>query len=214
MAVNLLNKMSIETVNNAASYAQVILGILIAIAACIIVYTEGVKEKEFKRQLAQSSLNAAEAIQQAASANTKTAELNLQVEQEVRKRKEAELELEKLRQGLNPRVLTREQARILIQTLSETQLGMVKIIVASGDMETTQYAEQILNALKIAKIDISESTIGVMNPPCYGISIKSEVNLKPLIDAFEQASIPISKPENLILEGFQMIIGLKAMPVF
>ena len=177
--------------HSVASTALIVSLAVGAISSAVIVISGNAKEKRFKQELSQNSVE----LEQA---KLETAKIN-------KIAKTAELELEKLRAKLRNRSMTIKQRELLISSLSKLS-GKVQISVHTlMDKESSEYGEQIISVLSDAGIDIVRSMSGSISPPKYGIIISSSSAFSDFHNAFKKANIDFTVDTN----ETGIFIGLK-----
>lgn len=100
----------------------------------------------------------------------KLAKTQIEVADARRKQAEAEKSLEDLRTKLRARSITAGQREILVQRFRQLNGARIKV-VKIGEKEASEYADQIISAIKDAGIIVDLVTIGTLSPPRYGVVV-------------------------------------------
>jgi hypothetical protein len=144
---------------------------------------------------ASANERAATANENAALANERTEELkkfNLQLQTELEKERVERLRLEA---SIAPRHISEKQRGALIAALRAAPQPISVQVTLIGDEESANYGKLLINALGAAGVQGQTSTMGIVSPPQYGVSIRLDKNRQKshsIKAAFEKAHIPVN----------------------
>jgi hypothetical protein len=198
-----------STVFDLANLALVVSLAVGAASTVLVVWMGGVKESYLKLDVAAASAvgdtakrDAAQAHAAAASANERAESIH-QANLETQSRlvaTERQLEAERterlrLEASVAPRMLSDEQAAVLITKLKKIPRPVTVFLTFLGDEEANRYAQMIDGALNAAQVQRRTSGVGMIAPPPYGLQITlgaDNPKAGAIRAAFEAAHIPAS----------------------
>lgn len=169
-----------------ANLALVVALITGAAATALIVWMGNVKEDYLKKELAQTNERAGLANKRAAQLEIDAAEINRKAEAE-------KLERIKLEASLAWRVIPKDKYPEIVAGLAKTPRS-VTVTWLANDIESMQYAHQIIDILRQAKWNILGGGAGLFLEPMIGAFVtgndeKAMINLQGHLGRFGAAPI-------------------------
>jgi len=197
--------LSADTWHSIASFALLLSLAVGVISSAIIVYTGNIKEKRFKQELSQNSIELGETMLELGNTKLEVEQAKLETAKNNKIAKTAELELEKLRIKLRNRSLTAKQCEIIVSSLSKFSGKLQISIKFATDDESSEYAEQIISVLKDSGIVIKKVLKSFTWSPQYGIIISNDPEFSIIKNAFKKAKIDFTTADI----DFGIFIGSK-----
>lgn len=169
--------------------------------------TETIKNTSITIRTQLETASAASAIEQ-----QKLAKMQIDVADSRRKQAEAEKSLEDLRTRLRARSIDAGQREILVRSLRPLAGSRIKV-EKLGDKEASEYADQIISAIRESGITVDVSFTGTLSPPRYGVIVSPSPPsnaISTFLFALKNSQIDF-KVETLPTQGgqFGIFIGLK-----
>jgi len=135
-----------------------------------------------KEGLAKSSEEIARLNSDSGKTAERTATLSRRVEEESQRRAQAEAELVKLRDRLAPRVVTKEQARIISTALAKFKGQSFEMVAVSGSKEVSDFAAALHAAFRDAGLIVALG-VGVKAGTPNGLTANMGRNREALASA-------------------------------
>ena len=183
-----------------------------------------VKEAELERFKVEKDAEIKSATARAAEADVRAAEtmksargLEIEIAQQRQRAARAEKDLVEIQERIRPRLITDAQRALLIQALTKSPKGSVRIDTVIGDGEALIFARQIKEILKASGWTDVHLSHSIYTGSPVGLSMtvrdgnKTPLFAVALAEAIESIGIPVKRGYNSEIpeETIKILVGMK-----